>query len=102
MDREETYDLEQNRIAFQNVFRDHPSGPLVLSIIRNQLGVNNFEAEKVVPELVVLDHWLLYMIGVKHEQNFLNETKGLLAAVNDDDITSNRRRIAKEKKDETD
>ena len=98
MDREETYDMEQKRLAFQNVFKNHPDGPLVLSIIRNQCGVNNFDASKVIPDLIVFDHWLLYMIGAKHEQNFMNETKGLLSAVNDDDLRNNYRKIAEEEK----
>lgn len=96
---EDLYDLEQKRRAFQAVFKDHPDGPLVLSVIRNQLGVNNYDAGNVIPELVVFDHWLQYMIGIKHEQNFLEETKALLKAVNDNDIIQMRKRIAKEKKD---
>ena len=102
MNKDDVYDLEQKRIAFQNVFKNHPDGPLVLSVIRNELGVNNYEEGKVKPDLIVFEHWLMYMIGAKHPQNFLNETKGLLSAVNDDDIQSEYRVISEreEKPDE--
>lgn len=98
--KENLYDLEQKRRAFKAVFKDTPDGPLVLSIIRNQLGANNYDAGKVIPELVVFDHWLQYMIGIKHEQNFMEETKALLTAINDDDIIALRKKIAEEKKNE--
>ena len=99
--REDLYDLEQKRLKFQNVFKDHPDGPEVLAIIRNQCGANNYDADKVIPELIVFDHWLQYMIGIKHDQNFMEETQALLSAVNDTDIVNMRKQINKETNDES-
>lgn len=99
--KEDLYDLEQKRIKFQNVFKNHPDGPEVLSIIRNQLGANNYDADKVIPEFIAFDHWLQYMIGIKHEQNFLEETKALLTAVNDNDLIAVRKNIKAEEKNES-
>lgn len=94
------YDMEQKRIKFQNVFKSHPDGPEVLMHIRNQLGVNNYDPDRVVPELIAFDHWLMYMIGVKHDKNILNETKALLTAANNADLISVKN-IEKERTDES-
>jgi hypothetical protein len=83
------YENEQNiRLAFQNVFVHHPDGYVVLALIRNQLGANCTAPEKIRPDLIAFDHWLLNRIGIKHNRNFEEETKALLGIANDNDLTA--------------
>ena len=94
------FDAEETRLAFQNVFRDHPDGPSVLAEIRNRLGVNLPEAKNIVPELIAFDYWLLNMIGIKHELNIMEETKALLSAANDNDLAEARKEAKKKESED--
>jgi len=76
--------LERDRAIFQKTFTT-TEGRECLTIIRNRLGANCIEAEKIKPELVVFDRWLLYMIGI-HTHNVQEVTDALLGCANNDDI----------------
>ena len=82
------YDLEQRRLAFQNLFVHHPDGKTVLAIIRNELGANCYNPAGIKPELIAFDHWILNQIGIKHQLNVIEETAALLTAANDNDLVA--------------
>lgn len=86
---------ERIRLAFQNVFR-HPDGYIVLAIIRHELGANCTDPDKIKPDLIAFDHWLLNKIGIKHVKNFEEEAKALLGIANDNDIFALKQRAAEQ------
>lgn len=92
IDAHDMYDAEMKRMAFQNVFKEHPDGPLVLAVIRNRLGVNCPDPKGINPDLIALDYWLLNMIGIKHEYNIMDETQALLSAANDNDLAEAKKK----------
>lgn len=96
---DEIFDSETKRLAFRNVFVEHPDGPLVLAIIANECGSNEVRASNIEPVLIAFYNWMLGQIGVNHDQNFMEKTKALLTAANDNDIVAARKKLVKEKED---
>lgn len=90
------YSMEQSRRAFQNLFVQHPDGKLVYAIIRNQLGANCYDPARIKPDLIAFDHWLMNQIGIKHQENVIEEAAALLNAANDNDLV-----VAKKQRNRT-
>jgi len=80
------YNMEARRMAFQNLFVHHPDGKMVYAIIRNELGANCYDPARIKPDLVAVDHWLMNQIGIKHQENIIEEAAALLNAANDNDL----------------
>ena len=74
------------------------SGALVLSVIANQCGVNEFDPRNIRPDLVAHWNWFLSMLGIRGEvnvnltsdktyQDYIQEIRAIMPLANMNDVT---------------
>lgn len=74
------------------------SGALVLSAIANQCGVNEFDPERIKPDLVAHWNWFLSMLGLRGNvnmnltsdqayQDYIQEIRAIMPLANMNDVT---------------